>query len=217
VPPPKSASGQTLPYSRNRFLEFMRRAIAHQCRRNQEADIDVGLVDNFMQVLAGAGQNHPAAGNQAKIPASATPGYQLVWPHVIPLQRVIEGEYPGLDRIAYPRTAFVLADDLDTAYSFEGFLEAVVIGQQRPDGLARRLQVEGCAKSMNALIVRHLLDDDRFFRGRPIAGREYYTDEQQNKRKSRALNFIVHPMPQAVIGGQYTYCSLARERNALNL
>jgi hypothetical protein len=24
-------------------------------------------------------------------------------------------------------------------------------------------------------------------------------------------------MPQAVIGGQYTYCSLGRERNALNL
>ena len=66
---------------------------------------------------------------------------------------------------------------------------------------------------MNALIVPHVLDDDRFFRGRPIAGREYYTDEQQNKRKSRTLNFIVHPMPQTVIGGQYTYCSLARERN----
>jgi len=158
-----------------------------------------------MQALAGARQDHPAAGNQAKIPASATPGYQLVWPHVIPLQRVIEGEYPGLDRIAYPRTAFVLVDDLDTAYSFEGFLEAVVIGQQRPDGLARRVQVEGCAKSMDALIVGHVLDDDRFFRGRPIAGREHYTDEQQNKRKPRALNFIVHPMPQAVIGGQYTY------------
>ena len=81
-----------------------------------------------MQALSRARQDHPAAGNQAKIPARATPGYQLVWPNIIPLQCVIEGKYPGLDLVAYPRTAFVFIDDLDMAYSFEGFLETVVIG-----------------------------------------------------------------------------------------
>jgi hypothetical protein len=61
---------------------------------------------------------------------------------------------------------------------------------------------------MDALIVGHVLDDDRFFRGRPNAGREHNTYEQQNMRKPRTLNFIVHPIPQAVIGGSVPIWSL---------